>query len=211
MGSIRRTSSATALRELPYEWVGAILAGGSEKLREGEGFGLPLLDGFGEAEVVVDLSDAPVLGPNERFRWASRALAAGLGYIGADFRFDPPEYEEVAVPSIAVIGTGKRVGKTARLRASCAASRLGPRARRRHDGARWAAGARVDRATHPTWRRLSPFPARAVTPPPTISRSRSSAACPPSAAGAPAGVSPGARSSRMSATVLVLRSNAGRS
>jgi cyclic 2,3-diphosphoglycerate synthase len=102
-----------ALRELPYEWVGAILAGGSEKLREGEGFGLPLLDGFGEAEVVVDLSDAPVLGPNERFRWASRALAAGLGYIGADFRFDPPEYEEVAVPSIAVIGTGKRVGKTA--------------------------------------------------------------------------------------------------
>ncbi len=102
-----------ALRELPYEWVGAILAGGSEKLRDGEGFGVPLLDGFGDAEVVVDLSDAPVLGPDERFRWASRALAAGLGYIGADFRFDPPSYEEVAVPSIAVIGTGKRVGKTA--------------------------------------------------------------------------------------------------
>ena len=102
-----------ALRELPYEWVGAILAGGSEKLRHGEGFGVPLLDGFGDAEVVVDLSDAPVLGPDERFRWASRALAAGLGYIGADFRFDPPAYEEVAVPSIAVIGTGKRVGKTA--------------------------------------------------------------------------------------------------
>ncbi len=102
-----------ALRELPYEWVGAILAGGSEKLRTGEGFGVPLLDGFGDAEVVVDLSDAPVLGPDERFRWASRALAAGLGYIGADFRFDPPSYEEVAVPSIAVIGTGKRVGKTA--------------------------------------------------------------------------------------------------
>jgi cyclic 2,3-diphosphoglycerate synthetase len=102
-----------ALRELPYEWIGAILAGGTEKLREGEGYGVPLVDEFGDAEIVVDLSDEPVLGPDERFRWASRALAAGLGYIGADFRFDPPAYEPLAVPSIAVIGTGKRVGKTA--------------------------------------------------------------------------------------------------
>jgi cyclic 2,3-diphosphoglycerate synthetase len=102
-----------ALRELPYEWVGAILVGGTEKLREGEGYGVPLLDGFGDAEVVVDLSDAPVLGPAERFGWASRALAAGLPYLGAGFRFDPPVYEELGVPSIAVIGTGKRVGKTA--------------------------------------------------------------------------------------------------
>ncbi|HUY71857.1 MAG TPA: hypothetical protein VMV08_06410 [Gaiellaceae bacterium] len=102
-----------ALGELPYEWVGAILVGGTEKLREGEGYGVPLLDGFGGAEVVVDLSDAPVLGPAERFGWASRALAAGLPYLGAGFRFDPPLYEELGVPSIAVIGTGKRVGKTA--------------------------------------------------------------------------------------------------
>ena len=102
-----------ALRELPYEWVGAILVGGTEKLREGESYGVPLLDGFGGAELVVDLSDAPVLGPAERFGWASRALAAGLPYLGAGFRFDPPVYEELSVPSIAVIGTGKRVGKTA--------------------------------------------------------------------------------------------------
>jgi len=102
-----------ALVELPYEWVGAIMAGGSEKLRPGEGYGVPLLDGFGDAEAVVDLSDQPVLGPEERFTWASRALAAGLSYIGADFRFDPPVYEEIGVPAIAVIGTGKRVGKTA--------------------------------------------------------------------------------------------------
>ncbi len=104
---------AEALRELPYEWLGAILAGGSEKLRDGGGYGVPLLDGFGDAEVVVDLSDAPVLDTDERLRWASRALAAGLAYIGADFRFDPPAYEEFQLPSIAVIGTGKRVGKTA--------------------------------------------------------------------------------------------------
>ena len=102
-----------ALLELPYEWVGAILAGGGEKLKGGDDYGVPLLDGFGSAEAVVDLSDEPVLGPGDRFRWASRALAAGLSYVGADFRFDPPRYEDVAAPSIAVIGTGKRVGKTA--------------------------------------------------------------------------------------------------
>jgi cyclic 2,3-diphosphoglycerate synthase len=102
-----------ALLDLPYEWVGAILVGGSEKLRGGDDYGVPLLDGFGSADAVVDLSDEPVLGPDARFGWASRALAAGLPYIGADFRFDPPAYREVDVPSIAVIGTGKRVGKTA--------------------------------------------------------------------------------------------------
>ncbi len=102
-----------ALDLLPYEWVGAILVGGSEKLREGESYGVPLVDGFGDAEAVVDLSDEPVLGPDARFGWASRALAAGLAYIGADFRFDPPTYDEIDVPAIAVIGTGKRVGKTA--------------------------------------------------------------------------------------------------
>jgi len=102
-----------ALLELPYEWVGAILVGGGEKLKGADEYGVPLLDGFGAAEAVVDLSDEPVLGPEDRFRWASRTLAAGLSYIGADFRFDPPLYEEVDVPSIAVIGTGKRVGKTA--------------------------------------------------------------------------------------------------
>jgi cyclic 2,3-diphosphoglycerate synthetase len=102
-----------ALRALPYEWVGAILVGGTEKLRPGGDYGVPLVEGFGDAEIVVDLSDEPVLGPAERFRWASCALAAGLPYVGADFRFDPPAFEPFEPPSIAVIGTGKRVGKTA--------------------------------------------------------------------------------------------------
>jgi cyclic 2,3-diphosphoglycerate synthetase len=102
-----------ALAALPYEWVGAILVGGTEKLRPGADYGVPLIDDFGTAELVFDLSDEPVLGPPERFRWASRALAAGLPYIGADFRFDPPVFEPFELPSIAVIGTGKRVGKTA--------------------------------------------------------------------------------------------------
>jgi cyclic 2,3-diphosphoglycerate synthetase len=102
-----------ALRALPYEWVGAIMVGGTEKLRGGDDYGVPLVESFGAAEVVVDLSDEPVLGPAERMRWASRALAAGLPYVGADFRFDPPRFEPFELPSIAVIGTGKRVGKTA--------------------------------------------------------------------------------------------------
>jgi cyclic 2,3-diphosphoglycerate synthetase len=95
--------------------VGAILVGGSEKLRGVPDYGVPLLDGFGGAEIVVDLSDEPVLVPAERMRWASRALASGLPYVGADFRFDPPRYAAWERPplTIAVIGTGKRVGKTA--------------------------------------------------------------------------------------------------
>ncbi len=102
-----------ALAALPYEWVGAILVGGAEKLRSTPDYGVPIVDGFDGAEVVVDLSDEPVLGPAERFRWASRALAAGLPYVGADFRFDPPVLEPFELPALSVIGTGKRVGKTA--------------------------------------------------------------------------------------------------
>ena len=104
-----------ALAAFPYEVVGALLVGGSEKLRGGEDYGVALvesLDAVG-ADLVVDLSDEPVLGPRERLLWASRALALGLPYVGADFRFDPPPLHPVATPSIAVIGLGKRVGKTA--------------------------------------------------------------------------------------------------
>jgi cyclic 2,3-diphosphoglycerate synthetase len=106
-----------AIAGLPYEVVGAWLAGGTEKLRGGEEYGVPLLpafeDGLAQAEIVVDLSDEPVLDPASRFRLASRALAAGICYEGADFRFQPPGYAPFPLPSLAVIGTGKRVGKTA--------------------------------------------------------------------------------------------------
>src|SRR6266540_3292230 len=98
-----------AIAGLPYEVVGAWLAGGQEKLRDDADYGVPLLseleDGFAQAEVVVDLSDEPVLGPRERFLLASRALAAGLRYEGADFHFEPPSYESLPLPSLAVIGT----------------------------------------------------------------------------------------------------------
>jgi cyclic 2,3-diphosphoglycerate synthetase len=108
-----------ALAALPHEVVGAWLAGGSEKLRGGEDYGVPVVEsletGIAELapELVVDLSDEPVLGPRERFRLASRVLALGLPYVGPDFRFEPPAFEPFAQPSLAVVGTGKRVGKTA--------------------------------------------------------------------------------------------------
>ena len=108
-----------ALEASPHEIVAAWLAGGTEKLIGGEDYGVPLVASLEagiaeyEPEVVLDLSDEPVLGPRERFRVASRVLAAGLPYLGADFRFDPPELAPYAIPSLAVIGTGKRVGKTA--------------------------------------------------------------------------------------------------
>jgi len=108
-----------ALVELPYEFAAAVLVGGTEKLRGDDDYGVPTATDVDAAieqylpEVVVDLSDEPVLGPIERFALASRVLARGLPYVGADFRLDPPERLAFQLPSIAVVGTGKRVGKTA--------------------------------------------------------------------------------------------------
>ena len=102
-----------ALAELPYDFVGVMLIGGTEKLRGGPDYGVPLVEDPGDASIVVDLSDEPVLDPETRLALASRFLALGMSYVGADFRFDPPTFHPFDVPSIAVIGTGKRVGKTA--------------------------------------------------------------------------------------------------
>jgi cyclic 2,3-diphosphoglycerate synthase len=102
-----------ALGELPYEFVGVMLIGGTEKLRGAPDYGVPIVEEPGDASIVVDLSDEPVLDPATRLALASRFLALGLPYVGADFRFDPPTFHPFELPSIAVIGTGKRVGKTA--------------------------------------------------------------------------------------------------
>ena len=108
-----------ALGEIPHEIVGALLVGGTEKLVGGDEYGVPVTDDLEEAvsrfepEVAVDVSDEPVLGPRERFRLASRFLALGIAYEGADFSLRVPEYEPFDLPSLAVIGTGKRLGKTA--------------------------------------------------------------------------------------------------
>jgi cyclic 2,3-diphosphoglycerate synthase len=111
---------------LGAEGVAAAFLGGTEKLKEGTDYGLPLVTGEDPAsavqralsehavDVVVDLSDEPVVGYRERMRIASLALAAGARYLGSDFELRPPELHAISTkPALAVVGTGKRVGKTA--------------------------------------------------------------------------------------------------
>jgi cyclic 2,3-diphosphoglycerate synthetase len=109
-----------ALEEIDDLVVAAVLIGGTEKLRgDVDGYGVPLEPSVEVAierhqpELVLDLSDEPVLGPPERLALAGRVLALGVPYEGPDFHFDPPPAVRVHVPTLAVIGTGKRVGKTA--------------------------------------------------------------------------------------------------
>jgi cyclic 2,3-diphosphoglycerate synthetase len=110
-----------------HEVVGAVFAGGTEKVGEtAEHYGVPVVCrpdaavALAEAieehapDVVMDLSDEPVVTSADRFRLASVALARGVSYIGADFQFDPVAAEaETVTPTLAIVGTGKRVGKTA--------------------------------------------------------------------------------------------------
>jgi cyclic 2,3-diphosphoglycerate synthetase len=110
-----------------------VFLGGTEKIRgedlaaEAEAlYGLPVLLGddpvallmeaierFAPA-LVVDLSDEPVVGYRERFRYISHVLARNVAYLGSDFHFSPPRMERLSTsPSLSIIGTAKRVGKTA--------------------------------------------------------------------------------------------------
>jgi cyclic 2,3-diphosphoglycerate synthase len=109
--------------------IGALFVGGIEKIDPthlpevgvpSRAAGDDLMAALGEAivewrpEVVLDLSDEPVLGYRERMELAAVALQHGVRYEGADFRLEPPvEGPYVAAPTLAVIGTGKRTGKTA--------------------------------------------------------------------------------------------------
>ena len=69
---------------------------------------------FFNPDIVYDLSDEPVVNYIIRMKIASFCLASECSYMGPDFLF---EYEEknitTDIPTIAVMGTGKRVGKTA--------------------------------------------------------------------------------------------------
>ena len=67
------------------------------------------------ADVVLDLADEPVLSARAKLRLAALALHLGLAYETATESLEPPRYERLdfAGRVIAVIGTGKRTGKTA--------------------------------------------------------------------------------------------------
>jgi cyclic 2,3-diphosphoglycerate synthase len=106
---------------------GVVFCGGEEKLPQGVALG----DVYGRAvetdpqealrrlapgaEAVVDLADEPVLPPSAKLALAALALHLGLRYEAPGLRLDPPRYEPVSFqgPRLAVIGTGKRTGKTA--------------------------------------------------------------------------------------------------
>jgi cyclic 2,3-diphosphoglycerate synthetase len=119
-----------AAEERGHAIVAALLVGGTEKLGAGADppiLGVPVRMATGDPmqalrraiaelapEVVLDLSDEPILGYRERMELAAVALVAGIPYLGADFRLEPPdEGPALSVPTLAVIGTGKRTGKTA--------------------------------------------------------------------------------------------------
>lgn len=121
-----------ALSELEaqgLEVVGLVFLGGTEKILDGNQlttYGHPVVTGttmtaaLAEAldrwrpSAVLDLSDEPVVGYRERMLLSSVALARGVSYRGADFEFRPPKFADIAAkPSLSIIGTGKRVGKTA--------------------------------------------------------------------------------------------------
>jgi cyclic 2,3-diphosphoglycerate synthetase len=69
----------------------------------------------GEAGAVVELADEPVVPARAKLRFAALALHLGLRYESPGAVFDPPLYEDAGFGgrTIAVIGTGKRTGKTA--------------------------------------------------------------------------------------------------
>jgi cyclic 2,3-diphosphoglycerate synthetase len=116
-----------AIEARGYQVAAAVMLGGGEKLSGPLSLGsVPVVDGATQRdaleraiasfspEVVLDLSDDPVVDATARSLLASVALARGVPYHGADFRFEPPRRPRIAArPSVAVIGTGKRTGKTA--------------------------------------------------------------------------------------------------
>lgn len=120
-------SACAALALRGYEVVGAVMLGGGEKLSGPLSLGeIPVVaDATQPAalargiagwrpEVVYELSDDPVIDSRARMLLASIALASGVAYEAPGVRFDPPARPRLCpVPSIAVIGTGKRTGKTA--------------------------------------------------------------------------------------------------
>src|SRR4051794_3871681 len=102
---------------------GVVFAGGTEKVVSDSDWGRPvrhdaeaaLRDLAQRAGAVVDLADEPVLPPSPKLRLAALALHLGLSYEAPGMRLDPPPYARVPFdgPKLAVIGTGKRTGKTA--------------------------------------------------------------------------------------------------
>ena len=62
----------------------------------------------------MDLSDEPIVDYSKRFKIATMVLSLGIPYEGPDFKFYPiTEHDVLKKPSLKILGTGKRIGKTA--------------------------------------------------------------------------------------------------
>jgi len=112
-----------------HEVLAALFLGGTEKVQPGAlpDLGVPTIPAGDDParalalaldevrpDAVLDLSDEPVVGYRERMELAAVTLVRRIPYLGADFRLDPPiSGPPLPVPTVAVIGTGKRTGKTA--------------------------------------------------------------------------------------------------
>ncbi|MEN4017852.1 MAG: cyclic 2,3-diphosphoglycerate synthase [Methanobacterium sp.] len=118
------------------EVVGVVFIGGTEKLREASEEGISekmerpvhfgddyhkipydlieeMIEKY-DADVVMDLSDEPIVDYSKRFNIASIVLQKGIVYEGPDFKFYPlTEHDVLKKPSLKILGTGKRIGKTA--------------------------------------------------------------------------------------------------
>lgn len=82
-------------RKIPYDLVGEIIE-------------------QHDADLVMDLSDEPIVDYSKRFKIASLVLERGIPYEGPDFKFYPlSEHDVLQKPSLKILGTGKRIGKTA--------------------------------------------------------------------------------------------------
>ncbi len=115
-----------------YDVIAAVFIGGTEKIGTPEdvkkalpipvilGKGNPPIEDIVEiakkynVDVVIDMSDEPVINYEKRMLVASALMVARVRYEGADFVFKPIDFQDVAEhPSLKCIGLGKRVGKTA--------------------------------------------------------------------------------------------------
>ncbi len=127
--------AALDLLEADHEIAAVLFAGGEEKVpaavradprahygrevvmpADGVPAALRSLVAGAAADALVDLSGEPVLDPDARLALAAVALDAGLEYRAPGMVLEPPPArapQTGAVPVIAVIGTGKRTGKTA--------------------------------------------------------------------------------------------------
>ncbi|MHB8512385.1 MAG: hypothetical protein ACYDCC_09395 [Actinomycetota bacterium] len=114
--------TAQAIRTLQsrgFEIVGAVFLGGFEKLSAPLELGVPILSTLEEAlsklhpDVIFDCSDDPVVDFKRRLELAAIVLASGASYEAPGLRMEPHAPIATRVPTISVIGSGKRCGKTA--------------------------------------------------------------------------------------------------